>query len=574
MRTKILIIFILALAFVLRVWAINIIPSGFTPDEASFGYDAYSILETGKDQWGHTVPLSLESFGDFKLPLYSYLTVPSVAVFGLTKFAVRLPNALVGTLAVWVTYLLVNLLLVREDSKKSFWVAGFAAGLLAISPWHVMMSRGAFEANLTTLLMPLGIYLFLLGLKRNKYLLLSSVVFGLNLFSYHSARLVTPIILLALLWFFRKQLKGGLVRYKLPILVFLIFLVGAFYTLLGGGARRAQDITIFSGALNQASDERFTAMYQGMSEGTARLFHNKYLVVAKRFFENYTQYTSYNFWFINGPAEGTYGMIPGYGVLYLFELPLLIGFLYSFFFLKDRNSFWIVLLWILIAPIPAALTTGRGYAGNRSVIMLPGLTIASAFGAYAIYTFSQDKFGRRITKIVSFAFLVFTVPFFASFLEKYFVLSPFENSASMLYGNLEVAQWLSKNSDTKNEVVISRSLSEPHIYIAFANKWAPKDFQENSKFWQVYRQQGLKFLDQLESYNLGKYTFTSIDYKKYQERQDVLLVGRPNEFPPTARSLIEFVNPDGSVAVEVVEPFNQAYATQYDQKDSAVLASE
>src|SRR3990167_1382093 len=97
---------ILALAFVLRVVGLSSFPPGFTPDEASFGYDAYSILKTGKDQWGKPFPLVLESFGDFKSPLYAYLTVPSVAAFGLNKFAVRFPNAILGTLAVLAAYLL------------------------------------------------------------------------------------------------------------------------------------------------------------------------------------------------------------------------------------------------------------------------------------------------------------------------------------------------------------------------------------------------------------------------------------------------------------------------------------
>src|SRR3989339_2190313 len=103
---------ILALSFLLRVVALDKYPVGFTPDEASFGYDAYSILKTGKDQWGNAFPLVLKSFGDYKAPIYAYLTIPSVSIFGLTKFAVRLPNALLGSLAVYVVYLLINKLFV------------------------------------------------------------------------------------------------------------------------------------------------------------------------------------------------------------------------------------------------------------------------------------------------------------------------------------------------------------------------------------------------------------------------------------------------------------------------------
>src|SRR3990172_4878127 len=127
---------IFLLGFLLRVAAIDKFPVGFTPDEASFGYDAYSILKTGRDQWGKPYPLVLESFGDFKSPLYAYLTIPFIAIFGLDKFAVRLPNALLGSLAVYVVYLLTKKL------SKNERVGLIAAMLLAVSPWHIMMSRG------------------------------------------------------------------------------------------------------------------------------------------------------------------------------------------------------------------------------------------------------------------------------------------------------------------------------------------------------------------------------------------------------------------------------------------------
>ena len=120
--TRIVLSCILIAGFLVRIVWLDRFPVGFTPDEASFGYDAFSILKTGKDQWGHTFPLVLESFGDFKAPLYSYILIPFVALFGLSRPIVRLPNALLGTAAVYVTYLLVNEILrfasLTQNDKK------------------------------------------------------------------------------------------------------------------------------------------------------------------------------------------------------------------------------------------------------------------------------------------------------------------------------------------------------------------------------------------------------------------------------------------------------------------------
>ncbi|KKQ43486.1 MAG: hypothetical protein US60_C0001G0001, partial [Microgenomates group bacterium GW2011_GWC1_37_8] len=122
---NIALLLIILLSFIVRVVGIGKYPVGFTQDEASFGYDAYSLLKTGKDQWGVSFPLVLRSFGDFKLPLYTYLTVPSVAIFGLNEFATRLPNAIFGALAVLATYLMV--LEFTKDKKLALVSALFLA---------------------------------------------------------------------------------------------------------------------------------------------------------------------------------------------------------------------------------------------------------------------------------------------------------------------------------------------------------------------------------------------------------------------------------------------------------------
>src|SRR3989304_8478183 len=91
-------------AFLLRIVGLSSYPVGFTQDEAGLGYDAYSLLLTGKEQWGKSFPLVLRSFGDFKMPLYSYLAIPSVYLFELNEFSVRFPNAILGSFAVLTTF--------------------------------------------------------------------------------------------------------------------------------------------------------------------------------------------------------------------------------------------------------------------------------------------------------------------------------------------------------------------------------------------------------------------------------------------------------------------------------------
>jgi 4-amino-4-deoxy-L-arabinose transferase-like glycosyltransferase len=546
MRRWILIV-ILALGLILRTVSLDKYPSGFTPDEASFGYDAYSILKTGKDQWGHTLPLVLESFGDFKSPLFSYLLIPSVAIGGLSKIAVRLPNAVIGTLAIFATYLLV-----KELTKKKE-LALAASFLLSISSWHIMMSRGGFEANLTTLFLPLGIYFLLRGFNNNLYLCLGALTLGLNLFTYHSAKLITPLVLILLIYLFRTSFL--LLKRKTLIIasgIFLFFLLLCGYTFLIGGGARVSDVSIFKGSLEAAAEKRMNLQASGISPNIARIFENKISVSLKRFSGNYLSYFSPRFLFTDGPSEYTYGMLPGRGVLYFFELPFLVAFLYSLFKAKEKAVHLFILGWILLSPIPAALASGPGYAGNRAEIMIPAIYMALALGAWELYLWIKNK------KFV-YAYIILVIFSFGYFVFDYFVSSPAKASESMLYGNLEAGKWLSENIKGSSTAIVSRSLSEPHIYVAFSNKFDPRSYQKASKSWD-YKSRGLNWVDQIPEYKLGNYIFKSVHLEEYKNIPNLYLVGRPGEFPDNV-SPVKVINyPNGKAALLIVDASEKSYA--------------
>jgi len=493
-----LLISIFILAFALRLIGLASHPAGFTPDEASFGYDAYSLLQTGKDQWGNSWPLTFKSFGDYKLPLYGYLTIPFVYFFGLTEFAVRLPNALLGSFAVVITYFLVKKLKFSDSS------ALLSALLLAISPWHIPMSRGAFEANLTTFLLPLGIWAFLKAKDSTRYYLLSVLAFGLNLFSYHSARLITPFIVLALIFIYRKKVKINKIS-MFSLLLFAVFGFLALFAMLNGGGSRISTAGIFSeSALYGAYLDRHQAFLNGLPSFLATAINNKFIYLIRTFIENYLQYFSTTFYWTNGAAESTYGMTPGFGVLYWFESFFLIAYLLRLFTTRLVKSDWIILIWVILAPIPAALSIGPGYAANRAVIMLPALHIASAIGGLYVYEKLKEYLSK---KFIYIAFALVTVFSFSFFFEEYVYQQPIDGGQQMMYG---VRDTISNIKNTDGQILITRRLSEPHIFVAFYNKIDPPIYQNSSVNWD-FENHGFNWVDQLPEYSLDRYTFHNID---------------------------------------------------------------
>ena len=84
---------IVLLGLLLRVWALDQSPPSLDPDEVSIGYNAWSLARTGRDEYGHTLPLTFRAFGEYKRPAYIYAAVPGLALLGPTPHAVRLPAA-------------------------------------------------------------------------------------------------------------------------------------------------------------------------------------------------------------------------------------------------------------------------------------------------------------------------------------------------------------------------------------------------------------------------------------------------------------------------------------------------
>src|SRR5258708_24770677 len=215
---KLILIAIIVLAFALRFYRLDSFPA-LNADEAAIGYNAYSLIQTGKDEHGHAWPIHFQSFNDYKPGLYFYLVLPFIKILGLNELAVRLPNAILSVATVLIVYFLVKELF-KKDS-----IALLSALFLAISPWHIHFSRGGWEANTALFLVVSGVLFFHKGLTKNRYLYLSIIFFVLSMYCYQATRVVTPLIGLGLVLIYRKEIFRNLKPYLTSaILGFLILI--------------------------------------------------------------------------------------------------------------------------------------------------------------------------------------------------------------------------------------------------------------------------------------------------------------------------------------------------------------
>ncbi|PIZ47104.1 4-amino-4-deoxy-L-arabinose transferase, partial [Candidatus Woesebacteria bacterium CG_4_10_14_0_2_um_filter_39_14] len=189
---------IIALSFFLRVYKVSSIPPALNWDEVSIAYNAYSVLKTGRDEWGQFLPLHFKSYGEYKLPAQIYASIPGIAIFGLNEFGVRITPVIYGTLTVLLLYLLI------QEAFKIRSVSLMSAFLLAVSPWHVQLTRASFESSFSLFWVLMAIWFLLKGLKKPKWLIFSMLPFGFSVYTYNSARVFTPLFLFATAIIFRK----------------------------------------------------------------------------------------------------------------------------------------------------------------------------------------------------------------------------------------------------------------------------------------------------------------------------------------------------------------------------------
>ena len=528
---KLILIFILILASALRLWQIGQVPISLDWDEVSFGYNAYSIMQTGKDEYGKVLPIVLESFGDFKPALYAYLIIPFIPIFGLTEIAVRLPSALMGIIAVLLTYFLTKELLKRTD------LALVASFLLAISPWHIHFSRVAFESSVGMAFNLAAILFFLKGFKKPLSFSISAIFFSLGLYTYQSEKLFVPLMLLILISVFFQQLKRIPKKNILLAALVLIILslpITIFTFASQNGLARAKGVSFLSDT-NGLLQRNVKVLQRDTERGDylGLLFDNRRVVYAKTAIQGYLSHFDLNWLFITGDSTNRHHA-PQMGLMYLVELPfLLIGFyvlLFSSCIPINKKTKIFLLLWILVTPIPAAFTTNVPHA-VRTLNVLPLLQIITALGLITVLI--------KISKLkilifaLCFSFFIFN---FAFFLNQYFVQQNYYYASEWNYGYRELVDFLKPIHTKYKKVIVSNQgyLDQSYMFFLFYNKYDPQKYLAEG---------GNRFLN---------YEFRTFDY--YNEKDlPVLYIETSKDLLKKFKVIKRIYFPDGTEAMRVVE---------------------
>ena len=160
-KYKIIIVVFLLIGFFSRLTLIDVQPNALNVDEASSGYEAWSILNYGIDRNGIRLPVFLIAWGSGQNALYSYIMMPFVKMLGLNTFSVRIPMAVIGCISLIIFYFLLKE--IKDEKTAIIGVAFFV-----ICPWHIMKSRWGLESNIFPDMVLWAVYLIVISLKKDK----------------------------------------------------------------------------------------------------------------------------------------------------------------------------------------------------------------------------------------------------------------------------------------------------------------------------------------------------------------------------------------------------------------------
>lgn len=557
-----LIIGIIFLASFLRLWQLGQVPIAPDWDEVALGYDAYSFIHTGRDEFGTFLPPVLRSFDDYKPALYAYLSVPTVMIFGLNTFAVRLPSAIFGIITVLSVYFLVyELFSTRKTTQNNTqnhaeYIALLSAFLLAISPWHIQFSRIAFETNVGLAFNILTALFFIKGLKKPWLLSLSAVTAALAIYTYQSEKVFTPLLVLVLVVIYFKDLFRLPKKYLIAALIAGIIAISPMFIYIAtnkGALLRAQATLAFSDKTTflQSNIMRLENDKKN-NDLLGMVLDNRRVLYLKTGISGYLSHYDLNWLFITGDLNRHHA--PGMGLLYLWELPFMLFGIYKLIFYKDlkildKRSVILIFGWFLIAPVPAAFTSGVPHA-VRTMNFLPTFQIFTAIGILHamkyVLSIKYKALSIRLSRLLVISYSLLVILNFCYYLNQYFVQQNYFYTYDWQYGYKELVPEVEKIKNKYSKIIVSdrEPLDKSYMFFLFYLKYSPSEFQEIGKFSSG----GFG-----KDHHFDKYEFRVIDWDKDSTQRGVLYVGSPKEFPDSINTVKTIYYPNGLPAIKMVE---------------------
>ena len=504
-KSIILFLAILLLGIFARAWEFRSLPPGLNQDEASIGVEAYSLLHYGVDRHNQSFPVYFIAWGAGQNTLYGYLLVPFIWLFGLSPTVVRFPMLLLG-----IATLILVFLAARRLWNEQFGLLSMF--FLAISPWHILLSRWGLEANLLPFTFLAGFTSLLYSKDKPKIFYIAMLFFALSFYSYGTAYVVVPLfiliatpILLKSRWLDQKTILIGLLIFVLvsiPIGLYIIV-----------NTLKLQPIQFGIITIPRLPAQKTRYEFIGAAFGKNPL--SIILLNAKVFFKLLLTQT-------DGKLRNT---VEPYGYFYLITFPLAVLGSYYIYKVKEKTSHFerrFLLAWLFTGFVLGFLQLVNV---NRMNILFIPLIITIAFCIYWLL---------RKYKYFYYAVIVAFAIAFAFFTRDYHSFEHQQNLRKEFYTGFLPAVEMAVAIPDVPVCITTEKLQGPFIFVLFAKPLHPDDYLDTMVYTDPYAQSRL--VEQMTRYTFG------LDY--CSDTSETVYVLFKTERPPRATKFFEVTKYD------------------------------
>lgn len=460
MKFKILLVLLITFFLSTRLYKITEVPGSLYWDEASIGYNAYSISQNLKDEWGDSVPLHFRAFGEFKLPVYIYSVAVATKIFGYNEFSVRIPAVLYSLFSIIVAGLMAYKIF------KDQWLSLFIGFLLTISPWFFIFSRTGYEATAGLFFYLAGILVLLYSKDKKLLLLAAALSFIVSMYSYNSYRILslTTFPIVFLLTREKKEIRKDILIFGVSFVLIFISLVPVIRLILyDAGFSRAETFSLFP-HIQQVYDINGNPRFQIIYDRFNVPNWSKNLL---QVFGNFFSHLSPSF-LLTGDINPR-SQIPGFGQIYF--LDLVFGFFGLIYLAKAKNKRSLILISFLLlgSLIPPSLFKESPHA-LRSLTGFVFITILVGYGFENIL--KKQKIKNLLYLLFVTLYLFLFSKYYLNFLDHYFG----KYSKEWQYSYKVVFSDYKDLINSSNKVIVSDNFGQPYIFALYYLKTNPDEF--------------------------------------------------------------------------------------------------
>lgn len=456
------VVILLLIGISARVLLFGSIPPGLNQDEASTGYDAYAILNYGMDRNGFHNPVHITSWGSGQSALYVYFAMPFISLFGLNIMSIRAVNLVFGIISLLVFYFLA-----KKVSNRS--VALLSLFLLAISPWHIMLSRWAIDANLFPAIFLIAVFLLVLSFDDKRFLPASLFVFALSLYAYPTAFFIVPVYLLIvfsyLLYHKKLGIKSDYKNLGAGMLLFIFVAIPIFLFVVINYFKMDSIHTAFFSVPRLSGPPRFSVASSLFNSNPQGSFYQNIIDTLKII--------------INQDDNLIWNSIPEYGYMFLFSLPFLVIGSVKLVWenvsskTKQFQKSFVFLAWLMVSFLLGSLIAHPNI--NRINILFIPLIFLIAVGIYYVVQ-NMRYLAVPVVILYLLSFSMFSFDYFSAYPEKTEQIF-FESFGEAIN---YASNYASERPDAR--IYVTNQVNMPYIYVLFYRKIDPEIYKNSVKF--------------------------------------------------------------------------------------------